>query len=118
MTSSIASQALLNWWDHGARDPQRPLLLLAGPCVLEDHATNLQIAELLAEAADAAGMTFAFKASFDKANRSSIHSDRGPGIEEGLRALEAIGETVGVPLVTDVHEPSQAAACAEVVDLS
>ena len=117
MTTSPESNGLLEWWNRGARDPERPLLLIAGPCVLEASSTNLEIAEELRTAADAAGMSFAFKASFDKANRSSVHSPRGPGIDEGLRELETIRTAIGAPVVTDIHEPAQAAIAAEIVDL-
>ncbi|MCH2160411.1 MAG: 3-deoxy-8-phosphooctulonate synthase [Phycisphaerales bacterium] len=111
------SSGLEGWWDQGGHVPQRPLLLLAGPCVLESEDTNLQIAEFLAAATAAAGMPFVFKASFDKANRSSVHSDRGPGLESGLATLSEIRNRLGVPIMTDVHEPAQAEACGEVVDV-
>ena len=117
MTNSPTPNALTDWWEGGARDPKRPLLLIAGPCVLEDEATNMRIAERAMDAAHAAGMVFAFKASFDKANRSSVHSNRGPGLEEGLAALESIRRTFDVPVVTDVHEAAQAERCSHVVDL-
>lgn len=117
MNAKNGSKALEAWWDQGAVAPDRPLLLIAGPCVLESSDINRKIADTLAEAADQAGMRFVFKASFDKANRSSVHSDRGPGIESGLAELAAIGESLGVPTLTDVHEPSQAAACAAAVDM-
>jgi len=92
-------------------------MLIAGPCVLEEEATNLQVAETLREAAGANGFPFIFKASFDKANRSSVHSTRGPGIETGLAQLAAIREALEVPVLSDVHEPAQAEACAAVVDV-
>lgn len=95
----------------------RPFFLIAGPCVLEDDALNLRIAERLASIAETLDLPIVFKASFDKANRSSPGSPRGPGIEPGLRQLEAIRRETGLPLLTDVHEPPQCAAAAEVVDV-
>ena len=91
---------LHDWWDRGASDPTRPLLVIGGPCVLENDEMNHRIADGLRSACDAVGATFVFKASFDKANRSSIHSDRGPGIDAGLRQLAAIRERFGVPVLT------------------
>jgi len=105
------------WWDRGAAVSDRPLLVIAGPCVLESDEINHRIAESLVHACDAAGAHLVFKASFDKANRSSIHSDRGPGMEAGLRQLAAIRERFEVPVLTDVHEPAQAVPVAEVVDI-
>ena len=116
-TPDSTLERLHAWWDRGAADPSRPLLVIAGPCVLEDASTNKVIAEGLREACDKAGAVLVFKASFDKANRSSVHSDRGPGAEDGLRQLEDIRKSYDVPVLTDVHEPGQAAPCAEVVDI-
>ena len=95
----------------------RPLVLIAGPCVIESeqHATDL--AGRLAAIARSAGIPFIFKASYDKANRTSGTSFRGPGLDEGLRVLAAIKATHHVPILTDVHEPSQARAAADVVDV-
>ena len=111
------TQALQAWWDRGARDPDRPLMVIAGPCVLEDDDVNRSIAEAMRAACEAAGAFFVFKASFDKANRSSIHSDRGPGLEAGLEQLGGIREAFDVPILTDVHEPAQADHVAKVVDI-
>jgi 2-dehydro-3-deoxyphosphooctonate aldolase (KDO 8-P synthase) len=97
--------------------PSPSLLLIAGPCVLEDDAVNLRIASFLAEHCLQLGIDFIFKGSFDKANRSSVRSSRGPGLEEGLARLRRVRETLGVPVLTDIHEASQAAAAAESVDL-
>ena len=94
-----------------------PLLVIAGPCVLEDSATNDAIAHTLRDTCARLGLSFIFKASFDKANRSSIHSSRGPGLEAGLRELGRIRATFNVPVTTDVHEPAQAADAARVADL-
>ena len=93
------------------------MLVIAGPCVLESADTNRRIAHALAEACADLGLPLAFKASFDKANRSSIGGGRGPGMEEGLEWLAEIRTEVGVPVVTDVHLPEQCAAVAEVVDV-
>jgi 2-dehydro-3-deoxyphosphooctonate aldolase (KDO 8-P synthase) len=91
--------------------------LVAGPCVLEGDDLNRQVAEALARLSDRHGVPVVYKASYDKANRSRVDSPRGPGLEEGLRLLERVREASGLPLLTDVHEPHQAAAAAEVVDV-
>ncbi|HSR42480.1 MAG TPA: 3-deoxy-8-phosphooctulonate synthase [Longimicrobiales bacterium] len=91
--------------------------LIAGPCVLEDDALNLRVGEALARLSDELGLPVIFKASFDKANRSRLESPRGPGLEEGLARLELVGRETGLALLTDVHEPPQAAAAAEVADV-
>ena len=91
--------------------------LIAGPCVLEDDALNLTVARALARVSAELDLPIVFKASFDKANRAQADSARGPGIEEGLGRLRRVGEETGLPLLTDVHEPEQAAAAAEVVDV-
>ncbi|MEX0912073.1 MAG: 3-deoxy-8-phosphooctulonate synthase, partial [Gemmatimonadota bacterium] len=91
--------------------------LIAGPCVLEEDDLNLRIAERLATVAAERGLTVIFKASFDKANRSSTASPRGPGLDEGLTRLARIRQNSGLPLLTDVHEADQCARAAEVVDV-
>lgn len=91
--------------------------LIAGPCVLEEDDLNLRVAEALAGLSATLDLPIVFKASFDKANRSRIDSPRGPGLEEGLRRLERVGEATDLPVLTDVHEPVQAAAAAEVADV-
>lgn len=96
--------------------PGQPLLI-AGPCALEDPDEAVRIAEALAAETARRGLPFVFKASFDKANRTSGSSYRGPGLADGLRLLERIRADVGVPLLTDIHLPEQAAAAAEVVDV-
>ncbi len=95
----------------------RPLILIGGPCVLETPDINLQVGITLRDTCARLGIGYVFKASFDKANRSSIHSSRGPGIEEGLAELARLREQLGVPITTDVHEPGQARRVADVVDL-
>ena len=93
------------------------LALIAGPCVLESTATNTTIGVTLRDACEALGMTYIFKASFDKANRSSGSSPRGPGMDEGLKELARLRRELGVPVTTDVHLPEQAERVAQVVDL-
>ena len=95
----------------------QPLVLIAGPCVIESEAHAIMMAERLAEIAAHAKMPLVFKASYDKANRSSEQSFRGPGLTEGLRILQKIKQRFGLPILTDIHEVSQAAAAAEVADV-
>ncbi len=97
--------------------PGRPLFLIAGPCVIESEALVLSVAEALAGIAGRLGLTLIFKSSFDKANRSSDRSFRGPGMEEGLRILEKVRAETGLPVLTDVHEAEQVDAVASVVDV-
>lgn len=95
----------------------RPLAIIAGPCLLESRDLALRIGERLRDACRAAGLAYVFKGSFDKANRSSVRSARGPGLERGLDWLSAVGERLGVPVTTDVHEPAQCGPVAQRVDL-
>jgi 2-dehydro-3-deoxyphosphooctonate aldolase (KDO 8-P synthase) len=92
------------------------LFLMAGPCVIETQRLCIQIARRLADLSDRLGIGIIFKASFDKANRSSVKSFRGPGMKRGLEILAAVRKETGLPIMTDVHEPGQAAAVAKVVD--
>src|ERR1700726_4478598 len=92
----------------------QPMVLIAGPCVIESEAHALATAEKLVEIAAHAKVPFIFKASYDKANRSSEQSYRGPGLVEGLRILQKIRDRLAVPILTDIHEVSHAAAAAEV----
>jgi len=94
-----------------------PLPVVAGPCVIESLEVTLEAARALAAIAARLGFPLVFKASFDKANRSSIASFRGPGFAEGLAVLAAVKRELGVPLLTDVHEPAQCAGAAEVCDV-
>ena len=94
-----------------------PLTLIAGPCVIEGEAHALGLAGRLRDIAASRGVPFVFKASFDKANRTSVTSYRGPGLEEGLRILSRVKSEVGVPVLTDIHEAWQAAAAAQVADV-
>ena len=95
----------------------RPFVLIAGPCQLESHDHARMLAERIAAAAETAGTRWIFKASYDKANRSSLEGRRGLGMEEGLKILGLIREEFGVPVLTDVHGPEQCAPVAEVVDI-
>src|SRR3954467_10461752 len=95
----------------------QPLFLIAGPCALESETLALTVAERLREIAERLGLLAIFKGSFDKANRSSGSAYRGPGIDEGLRILAKVREETGLPVLTDVHEPAQAAAAAAIVDV-
>ena len=94
-----------------------PLFLIAGPCVLESRDHALRHAEAIAEITRRVGIPLIYKSSFDKANRTSISSYRGPGLDEGLAWLAAIKDATGLPVLTDIHEPPQASAAAEVVDV-
>ena len=94
-----------------------PFVLFGGMNVLESRDLAMRIAEHYKEVTTRLGIPYVFKASFDKANRSSVHSYRGPGMEEGLKIFQEIKQTFDVPLITDVHEPHQAAPVAEVVDV-
>lgn len=97
--------------------PDRPLLLISGPCVLETAQINDTIAATLRDVCRSLGISFIFKASYDKANRSSYRSLRGPGMQRGLDELARIASAFAVPVTTDVHEPAQAAPAAAVADL-
>ncbi len=94
-----------------------PLTLIAGPCQLEsaDHAQ--MIAGVLKEACDKAGAQYVFKGSFDKANRTSLNAKPALGLEKGLQVLQSVKDTIGVPVLTDIHEPEQCASVAEVCDI-
>ena len=93
------------------------LVLIAGPCVIESEAHALQLGREIAGIARRAGLPYVFKASFDKANRTSIKSFRGPGLDEGLAILAKVRRELGVPVLTDVHETGQVARAAEAVDV-
>ncbi|HMN97359.1 MAG TPA: 3-deoxy-8-phosphooctulonate synthase [Phycisphaerales bacterium] len=97
--------------------PGLPLLVIGGPCVLETPQINERIGTTLRDCCAALELPYVFKASFDKANRTSIHSPRGPGMEAGLAEIARLRERLGVPVTTDIHEPAQAAPAAAVVDL-
>ncbi len=96
---------------------KQPLFLMAGPCVIESEALVMEIAGALKEITEALSMPFIFKASFDKANRSSLHSFRGVGLEQGLKILQKVKNEFHVPVVTDVHEDTPLEEVASVVDV-
>ncbi|MCI5104739.1 MAG: 3-deoxy-8-phosphooctulonate synthase, partial [Algiphilus sp.] len=95
----------------------QPLFLIAGPDTLESEALALEVAETIKPLAEQLGILYIFKGSFDKANRTSHTSYRGPGMEEGLRIMQKVKEEVGVPVLTDVHEDTDLQAVAEVIDV-
>ena len=95
----------------------QPLFLIAGPCVIESMQLQLDVAGTLKEITGRLGINFIFKSSFDKANRSSGASFRGPGLEEGLKVLDAVKKQIGVPVITDVHEYTPMNEVAAVVDV-
>jgi len=95
----------------------QPIFLIAGPCVVESEELQLRTAELLKQITEGLGIFFIFKSSFDKANRSSDKSYRGPGMDEGLRILEKVRDELDVPVLTDVHDIPQIAPVAQVVDV-
>lgn len=98
-------------------EKDKKFLLIAGPCVIENEENVLFIARKMKEITDRLNIDYYFKASFDKANRTSINSYRGPGIDEGLKILKKVKDEVGVKIATDIHEPWQASKVAEVADI-
>lgn len=109
----VAARDLDRWFDA----PAEWLLVIGGPCVLESDETNLTIGRTLRDVCAELGFRYVFKASFDKANRSSIRSARGPGRAAGLAAMASLRERLGVPVTTDIHQPEDAVPAAEAVDL-
>jgi 2-dehydro-3-deoxyphosphooctonate aldolase (KDO 8-P synthase) len=97
--------------------PGQPLLFIAGPCVIENPELITEVSGRLAEMAARLDVPLVFKSSFDKANRTSYHSFRGPGLERGLEILAKVRETTGLPVLTDIHEPAQAEPAAAVCDI-
>ncbi len=95
----------------------RPLALIAGPCVIESADSALRHAAFIKQVADRVGLPFVFKSSYDKANRTSLASFRGPGLEDGLRILAKVRQEIGVPVLTDVHEKEQVSLAKECVDV-
>jgi 2-dehydro-3-deoxyphosphooctonate aldolase (KDO 8-P synthase) len=95
----------------------QPLVLIAGPCVIENEEHTLRIASSLSEMATRVGGSLIFKASYDKANRTSVLSFRGPGLDEGLKILDKVKRETGLPVLSDVHDVSQVAAAGEVLDV-
>ena len=96
---------------------QNPFVLIAGPCVIESESSTLEAAERLKQITSDLGIPFIFKSSFDKANRSSVTSFRGPGLKEGLRILRRVGEELDLPLLSDVHRFEEIGPAAEVLDI-
>jgi 2-dehydro-3-deoxyphosphooctonate aldolase (KDO 8-P synthase) len=97
--------------------PPAPLLFIGGPCVIESPAHAVDLGRAIQEVAREVGIPYVFKASFDKANRTSLRSYRGPGLSDGLKTLERVKSELGCPILTDIHEPDQAAPVAEVADV-
>src|SRR5436853_1547618 len=102
---------------HGVHIGSNGFFLIAGPCVIESEAHALKMAEAISKEAARLGIPYIFKASYDKANRTSLKSFRGPGLNEGLRILKKVRKTVGVPVLTDVHQASDVLAVSEAVDV-
>ena len=96
---------------------KQPFAVISGPCIIEDETHTLKCAETLVQICKDLNIPLIFKASYDKANRSSIHSFRGPGLEKGLKILEKVKKTFNIPVTTDIHEPSHAQSVAEVCDI-
>ena len=113
MTMPHQNHVLESFFAH----PHKRLLVIGGPCVLESDAINQHIGETLRDTCAELGLDFVFKASFDKANRSSVKSPRGPGIKSGLERLARLRESLGVPVTTDVHDASQCQLVAQTVDM-
>ena len=97
--------------------PGQPLTIIAGPCQAESYDLCIEVGETMKARCAELGLNYIFKASYDKANRSSIHTERGPGLAAGLELMGRVKDTLGVPVTTDVHEPDQATAAGEVIDL-
>lgn len=94
-----------------------PFFVIAGPCVIEDEATTLQVAYFLKETGDKLGIPIVFKSSYDKANRTSLNSFRGPGIEKGIEVLQKVKEATGLPVISDVHRIQEVKRAAAVLDV-
>jgi 2-dehydro-3-deoxyphosphooctonate aldolase (KDO 8-P synthase) len=94
-----------------------PFFLIAGPCVIESEDVTLKVAEFLKDTAESLGIPIVFKTSYDKANRTSLSSYRGPGIDKGLEILQRIKEKTGLPLLSDVHQPAEVPKASEVLDV-
>jgi len=108
---------IVNIKDFFEVGPGRPFLLIAGPCVLESEGLAMEVATTLKEICSRIGMSYVFKASFDKANRTALDSYRGPGLDKGLEIMARVRESVGVPVISDIHETSNVKPAAEVLDV-
>lgn len=115
-TSIYFMKVLLNPFDI-AFDNDLPFVFIGGPCIIESEDHALACAESIKKITDKLGVPFIYKSSYDKANRSSITSYRGPGLEKGLRILEKVRATLGVPVLSDIHSPEEATAAGEVLDV-
>jgi 2-dehydro-3-deoxyphosphooctonate aldolase (KDO 8-P synthase) len=113
----MTTRSVVSITDRVECGPGRPLMWILGPCVIESYDLTLRIADRLTALGERLHLPLIFKASFDKANRTSGKSFRGPGLEEGLRTLEAVKQRTGLPVTTDVHETCQVGPVAEVCDL-
>jgi 2-dehydro-3-deoxyphosphooctonate aldolase (KDO 8-P synthase) len=111
----LSNQVILN--EQISFGGNRPFVLIAGPCMLENEKLVMQTAEKIKEITTKLNIPFVFKGSFDKANRSSINSDRGPGIDEGLKLLAKVKETFNLPVTSDIHESYQAELAGQVLDI-
>ncbi|MGL4307634.1 3-deoxy-8-phosphooctulonate synthase [Cetobacterium sp. SF1] len=114
LVSEVKKVKIANRFEIGGNER---FTLIAGPCVIESEELVMEVAGKVKEICDRLGINYIFKSSFDKANRSSIHSYRGPGLEEGLKILKKVKEKYNVPIITDVHETWQCEKVAEVVDI-
>lgn len=114
LLSEVKKVRIANKFEVGGNER---FTLIAGPCVIESEEMVMEIAGKVKEICDKLNINYVFKSSFDKANRSSIHSDRGPGIEKGLEILKKVKEKYNIPVITDVHEAWQCKKVAEVVDI-
>lgn len=103
--------------EHISVGGNNPFVLIAGPCVIESEQLTMEIVESIKEVTDRLDIPFIFKASFDKANRTSIYSERGPGMKKGLEILAKIKDTFNVPVTSDIHEPYQAEPAGKVLDI-
>jgi 2-dehydro-3-deoxyphosphooctonate aldolase (KDO 8-P synthase) len=108
---------IVNIKDYFEVGPGRPFLLIAGPCVLESEDMAMEVAGTLKEICDRLGISYVFKTSYDKANRTSLDSFRGPGIDQGLEIMARVRETIGVPIISDIHAVDQVQQAAEVLDI-
>ncbi len=108
---------IVNIKDYFEVGPGRPFLLIAGPCVLESEEMAMEVAGTLKEVCARVGMSYVFKTSFDKANRTSLDSYRGPGIDKGLEIMARVREAIGVPIISDIHEVDQVKPAAAVLDI-
>jgi 2-dehydro-3-deoxyphosphooctonate aldolase (KDO 8-P synthase) len=108
---------IVNIKDYFEVGPGRPFLLIAGPCVLESEEMAMEVAGTLKEICGRLGMSYVFKTSFDKANRTSLDSYRGPGIDKGLEIMARVREAIGVPIISDIHEVGQVEQAAAVLDI-